>query len=202
MSLSNVFPGGQTRPAGDLGLLVNGRSPGLLWKIRNFRHWLRDLWKIRLCEALRIATFYGTLKLQVAHADGTTTDYGVVSHRVITTAYVTNLATYQYDGSGVLLTAFDYHAIGTGTTAESAADTQLQTEVESRVSGTPTNPSAGVYRSTASFSITGTRAITEHGLLSAASTGTLCDRSVFSAVNVVNGDTVTTQYSLTYSAGG
>lgn len=200
--LRSIPTAGQARPAGDVAIRVNGRGPGALWRLRNLAHWWRGWWKLQIAQLLNLAYLHGEVRLQVRHADGRVTDYGVVSHRVVTTAFVTALATYMYDGSGVNPTAYDYHAIGTGATAEASSDTALVTEVETRASGTPTNPGAGQYRSTGTVSITGTRAITEHGLLSAASTGTLLDRSVFSAVNVVNGDSVTVQYTITFSAGG
>jgi hypothetical protein len=48
-----------------------------------------------------------------------------------------------------------------------------------------------------------TLAITEHGLFSAASgTDELMDRTLFSAINVVSGDTITPTYNLTCTAGG
>jgi hypothetical protein len=200
--LRSTFQSGSARPDGDLAILVNGRGPGALWRLSNLANRWRGLWRLWAAQLLSLAYMHGRLRLQVRHADGRVTDYGVVSDRVVTTAFVTALATYMYDGSGVLPTAYDYHACGTGTTAEAVGDTALVTEVETRATGTPTNPGAGQYRSTGTVSITGTRAITEHGLLSASSTGTLCDRSVFSAVNVVSGDSIQFQYTLTFSAGG
>jgi hypothetical protein len=46
--------------------------------------------------------------------------------------------------------------------------------------------------------------VTEHGLFSASSAGTLWDRSKFSAINLVgaNGDGLQTTYDMTASAGG
>jgi len=105
--------------------------------------------------------------------------------------------------SGLLLldiggTAFDYLAIGTGSSAVTAADTTLGTE-SYRVAGTGTQQTSSVANDTArltgSFSITGTHAITEAGILNAASTGTLLNRTVFSAVNVNSGDTLEIQWT-------
>jgi len=46
-------------------------------------------------------------------------------------------------------------------------------------------------------------ASTEHGIFSAASAGTLWDRSKFTAINLVAGsDSLQTQYDMTASAGG
>ena len=84
-----------------------------------------------------------------------------------------------------------YVAQGTGTTAAAKGDTTLETEsAESRVSGTKSQPSADKNRVVATITATGTRAITEAGLLTASSSGTLIVRAVFSAINVVSGDSI------------
>lgn len=103
----------------------------------------------------------------------------------------------RINGSGSPAAA-TYIAVGTGTNAFAAGDTALQTELAtsglSRVNGTvslvtttTTNDTAQV---TTTFTVTGTQAVTESGVLNAASTGTLLCRQVFSAINVVNGDTL------------
>lgn len=100
--------------------------------------------------------------------------------------------------------AFTYIAVGTGTTAANAADTTLETELAasglsraaatvSRVTTDVTNDSA---RLTKTFSVTGTVAVTESGVLNAASTGVLLARQVFSAVNVVNGDSLAVTWTI------
>lgn len=94
--------------------------------------------------------------------------------------------------------AFTYIAVGTGTTAANAADTTLQTEIidsglaraaatASRVTVDVTNDGA---RLVYTFSVTGTKAVTESGVLNAASAGVLLARQVFSAINVVSGDSL------------
>lgn len=93
---------------------------------------------------------------------------------------------------------FDYIAVGTGTTAAAATDTALGTELAtnglsraqgttSLVTTTQTNDTAQV---TETFSVTGSSAVTEAGLLNASSSGTLLARQVFSAINVVSGDSL------------
>jgi hypothetical protein len=101
------------------------------------------------------------------------------------------------NGSGTPAAA-TYVAVGTGTNAAAAGDTTLQTEsasaglsravgTASLVTTTVTNDTAQV---TKTFTVTGTVAVTEAGLLNAASSGTLLARQVFSAINVVNGDSL------------
>jgi hypothetical protein len=92
--------------------------------------------------------------------------------------------------------AFTYIAIGTGATAAAAADSALQAETTTnggaRAAGTvgrettaQTNDTANLVKT---FAITGSLAITESGVLNAASVGILLNRQVFSAVNLVNTD--------------
>lgn len=90
-------------------------------------------------------------------------------------------------------------AVGTGTTAAAAGDTALQTEITdsglgrgaatvSNVTTTTTNDTVQFVKS---FSVSGTKAVTEEGLLDNNTTGgVLLARQVFSAINVVSGDTL------------
>lgn len=102
-------------------------------------------------------------------------------------------------------TAFDYIAVGTGTTAATATDTTLETEVTNlgltRAAGTGTSVTTNVTDDTAqflkSFTVTGAAAVTESGVLNAASTGTLLCRQTFSAINVANGDTLQITWKVT-----
>lgn len=101
------------------------------------------------------------------------------------------------NGSGTPAAA-TYIAVGTGTTAASTSDTALQTETAtsglSRAAGTVSLVTTSVTNDTAqitkTFTVTGTVAVTESGVLNASSTGTLLCRQVFSAINVVNGDSL------------
>lgn len=101
-----------------------------------------------------------------------------------------------------------YMAIGTGTTAAAAGDTALQTEATGngydRVSGTASTVTTDVTNDTnqlvASWTVTSSKAITEMGILNAASAGTLLVRNVFSAYTLQNGDTFEITHKLKHSA--
>jgi len=100
--------------------------------------------------------------------------------------------------------AFDYIAVGTGTTGAAAGDTTLETELAasglSRAQGTASRITTDVTNDTAqvtkTFTVTGTQAVTEAGLLDAASSGNLLARQTFSAVNVVNGDSLAVTWKI------
>lgn len=94
--------------------------------------------------------------------------------------------------------AFTYIAVGTGTNAFNATDVALQTESStsglSRAAGSVSTVTTSVTNDTAqvtkTFSVTGTVAVTESGLFNASSSVTLLCRQTFSAINVVNTDSL------------
>ena len=104
-------------------------------------------------------------------------------------------------------TAFDFIAVGTGTTAATATDTTLETEITenglTRAAGTGTNTTDSValdqFSLVKSFSPTSSYAVTESGVLNDGSTGELLCHQTFSAINVTNGDTLTITWKITVS---
>jgi len=150
------------------------------------------------------------LHATVIRADGRVERLGLISTKLVTDAGVAFLVD-DWDNNGADLTTLNFHGCGTGTNAESAADTTLQTESttalnpdNTRATGTRSQPSANQYRSVGTVTFDNTAAITEHGLFSQAATGggTLWDRSIFSAINVVSADSIQFTYTVTLSAGG
>jgi hypothetical protein len=88
-------------------------------------------------------------------------------------------------------TAFDYIAIGTGTTTFDPTQTALANEIK-RKAGTGTRVTTAVTNDThqlvTTFSsadgLSGTSAVTESGEFNSSSGGTMLDRQVFSALNI------------------
>lgn len=192
------------------GLPRNGLDERVnAWRTSNFRHLLRGVRRVLAARALRLANFYGSLYLTHIKADGEMLDLGLASMRVVTTAGV-NFLVDALQGS-VEPEILKYHGVGTGTNAEASGDTALQTEsttiltVDStRATGSLTEgASANIFRTVGTVSFDGSGALTEHGIFSQAATGggTLLDRSVFSAINVVSGDSLAATYDLTIAAG-
>ena len=141
------------------------------------------------------------LGIVVHRADGSLEDKGVVCRRVVTTAGVNYLVdAFQ---NTVEIEDFKYHGSGTGSVAEAVGDTALGAEVETRATGSQAEgATANIYKTIGTIAYTATRAITEHGIFSAASVGTLWDRSVFASINVVNCDSIEFTYQLTCRAWG
>lgn len=93
----------------------------------------------------------------------------------------------------------EYIALGTGTNAASASDTALQTELATRVAGTLT-PTTNVWQNQATFGAgVNTGSITESGIFSASSAGTMFARQVFSAINKGASDSLQVTWQVTLS---
>jgi len=181
------------------------------WQGRNLTHYLRSLRKVAIARALGAPTFYGSLYLEVIRADGHRIDLGLVGHKVVTTAGVTKIVDFLRANDTTTGANFKFHGIGTGSTAEAAADTTLVTELtteyapdNTRPTGSQTNNGATVYRTVGTVTVDATpgAAIREHGVFSAASAGTLLDRTVFAAITLSSGDSIAATYDLTVAAGG
>ena len=102
--------------------------------------------------------------------------------------------------NGISTNFFESIAIGTGTVAAAVGDTALGAEITTaggaRGAGTTSQQTTTVTNDTAQvqllFTFTGSFAVTESGLLNVPTTGgTLLARQVFSALNVVSGDSLT-----------
>lgn len=115
------------------------------------------------------------------------------------------------------LAPFQYHASGTGNTAAAVTDTALTTELSHAAGAPSTRPAAssqtatgGASTATATFvsvgtiAYTGSAAIVEWGLFNSATigAGSLWDHRVFSAINVVSGDSIQFTYTLSAASGG
>lgn len=208
---------GDIRPSGALTAvkIPRQRAP-LSWRLHNTlrRSFIWGLivsilarWFSKITGAVTI-----TSELEAVHisAAGVKTFYGVVSRRVVTDAGVAFIVD-DWDNSGTDISTLNYHGCGTGTNAEAAGDTALQTESttalnpdSTRATGTRSQPAANQYRSVGTLTFDASAAVTEHGLLSQAATGggTLWDRSVFSAINVASGDSIQFTYTVTLTSGG
>lgn len=92
-----------------------------------------------------------------------------------------------------------YIGLGTGATAASASDTALQTELSTRSAGTLSS-STNVWQNQATFGPgVNTGAITEAGIFSASSGGTLFARQVFGVITKNAGDSLQVTWQVTFS---
>lgn len=196
---------------------TGARRPALGWRVRQRLTLLRNgsylvpLWA-RLARALGLAVAYTELHGRLLRADGTVTELGLLGRKLVTNAGVNYLAADMAGGSNDI-NLFRFHGIGTGTTAESASDTALVTELTTQYATDNTRPTGSQASSTNTYTTVGTispdsggtLAITEHGLFTQAATGggTLWDRTVFAAVNLVAGsDSLQVTHTTTFPSGG
>lgn len=180
----------------------------LWWRVRNalrpaFLYGWADNQAARIFTGLTgIPTLTAELHIVLIKGNGQRINYGVVGYRVVTTAFV-NFVTDQLQTETSVFGDFKFHDSGVGTTAENITDTAMETtDGESRVTGTQTESANNAYRSVGTITYSTTKAITEHGLLNDVTAGTLMDRTVFAAINVVNTDAIQFTYTLTLSSGG
>lgn len=175
------------------------------------KRFLRTIW-LEACLRARVlfaaastlwggdVTPVGRLSLRVIRGNGSVEDVGLVSTKVVTDAGVAYLVDSLQGTTEP--ENLRWHGSGTGTTAEAVAQTALVTEVGSRVQGSlAEGASANIFRTIATVTYGGTFAITEHAIFSASTAGTMLDRSVFAAINVINGDSIEFTYELTLPAG-
>ncbi len=180
------------------------------WRADNCRQVKRQAKPLRIARDLGVPSIFGVLFVRKHEAaTGIWHDMGLASLRVVTD-----------NGVGFIVDAFQnlvelenmkYHGIGTGGTAEAAGNSALVTELttqlnpdNTRATGTTTEAASNIYQTVATNTVDATVALTEHGIFSQAATGggVLLDRSLFSAVNLVSGDSIQTDYRLTIASGG
>ena len=187
-------------------LIKRERAP-LSWRMRNMMRlafivgWLGYHLGHLYSRLFGAPVLLGRLDAVIRRADGSIVDYGCLGYRVVTTAFV-SFVVDQLQTETSVFGDFKYHDSGVGVTAENITDTAMgTTDGEARTTGTQTENAANEYRSVGTIAYTTTKAITEHGLFNDPTAGTLMDRTVFSAINVVNGDSIQFTYTLTCTAG-
>jgi hypothetical protein len=177
------------------------------YRVSNWKNATRGLARIATARVAGAPTQYGVVSGKVTRANGDVLDLGVLSFRVVTDVGVGFIVdAFQ---NSVELENMKYHGFGTGTTAEAASQTALVTELTTQYATDNTRPTgsttegatANIYRSVGTLSPDASVAITEHAIFSATSAGVMLDRSVFSAINLVSGDSLQITYDLTFTSG-
>lgn len=126
-----------------------------------------------------------------------------VRDRVVTTAFVDFIVDQLITETSVF-GDFKYHDSGTGVGDEAVGDTALGTPTGEALSvGTQVETDHDTYKSIATDTYAGTFAITEHGLFNHATpaSGTLADRTKFTAINVVSGNQIEFTFEISFTAG-
>lgn len=200
----------QMRFSGELSMrLIHAHRAPWQWLLRQWTRW--DFWCGLFCALLarlfskltRIPTLVGSLRVHLIRADGSVVNYGLLSRRLVTDAFVEFMVD-ELQAETVEWGDFKYHDCGTGVVAANVADVGLGIPYGgARAVGTQVEgATAEIYRSVGTVVFVAGFAITEHGLFNNAAGITLMDRHVFAAINVINGDSIQFTYELTCNSGG
>lgn len=147
-----------------------------------------------ITENLRLK---GRLNIVLRDENGNIKDEREVDNLVVT-AGLTYIASRM---TGVSSNVMSHMALGTGTTAAAAGQTDLVTLTGSRVALTSSTPGTSnvVYVATFGAGVS-TGAITEAGIFNASTAGTMLCRTVFSVVNKAAGDSMTVTWTISLVA--
>jgi len=180
------------------------------WTLRNrmrfdfIKNWVAyHVLSKALTKATGIQVMKGKLRARKISGDGSSLDYGVIAHGLVTDAFVEFMVD-ELQADTTEWGDFKYHDSGVGVTGANVADTDIETtDNEARGVGTQIEgATAEIYKSVGTITYSGALAITEHGLFSQAAGTTLMDRHTFGAINVVNTDSIEFTYELTCTSGG
>lgn len=116
-------------------------------------------------------------------------------HNLVVTTGLNHIADQLSSSPGQ--SAMSHMAVGTGSTAASASDTTLGTELDRNALTSRTDADAVVTYVGTWAAGDGTGALTEAGIFNASSSGTMLARVVFSAINKAAADTLTITWTLT-----
>lgn len=173
-------------------------DPVIGWKLNNLKNLLKGFKRVERESGFKNTRPAGVLRIK-ARVKGEEYDLGLASVDKVTN----NGVAYIIDAIQALATIenLKWHGSGTGVTAEATGDSALVTEVGSRVAGTQIEgASANIYKTVATITYGATYSITEHGLFSASTSGTLFDRSVFTAIGVDTSTNIEFTYEYTLNA--
>lgn len=130
-------------------------------------------------------------------------DYGFVeelgwlSGAKVTDAFVSEIIDELVSATGSEFADFDFHEVGTDSTAEANSQTALIVSSGiARATGTPTD-SDPIYQSVATITADATETWEEHGLFNNSTGAALMDRSLTGGQSVASGNQVSYTYQLT-----
>jgi len=149
----------------------------------------------------------GIVEYKVTRADGTVETKTVTNQ--IQNLGLAAIASLIASDNPQTSTAFDYIAVGTGT-GQGVADTTLASEITTAggerrggenvtASSQTTTITNDTIQFQTTFTFTGTFAVTEAGILNAASAGVLLAYQDFSVINVSDGDSLQVTWKISLS---
>jgi hypothetical protein len=139
----------------------------------------------------------GQIAIVLKDKDGNVKEERTEKNLVVTTG-LNYIASRMKDASA---TAMTHMALGSGTTAAAAGQTDLVTLLGAREALDSTTVTANAVAYVSSFEAgDATGAVTEAGIFNASTSGTMLCRVVFSVVNKAADDTMTVTWTITLAA--
>jgi len=139
----------------------------------------------------------GRLSIVLKDVDGNIKDTREVDNLVVDTG-LDYIASRMKDATA---TAMSHMALGSGTTAAAAGDTDLESVLGSREALDSTTVTDNTVQYVSSFEAgDATGAVTEAGIFNASTGGTMLCRTVFSVVNKGANDTLSITWSISLTA--
>ncbi len=138
----------------------------------------------------------GRLNIQIIGPDGQVKQEETVDNLVVTVG-LNFIASRIKDATATVMT---HMAVGAGTAPAAAGNTALGTELGRVGLGSTTVTNNQVVYAASFGAGVGTGAVTEAGLFSASTGGTMLCRTVFSVVNKEAGDTMSISWTVTIGA--
>lgn len=127
-------------------------------------------------------------------------DLGWLSGAKVTTAFRDEIVDELFSATSSEFADFDYHEVGTSTTAESNAHTALQTSSGiARATGSPTD-GGSTYVSVATITADATESWEEHGIFNNSTSVAMMDRNLTGGQSVNSSDQVEYTYTMTVNA--
>ena len=139
----------------------------------------------------------GDVAIVVKNKDGKVKDSREI-HNLVVSAGLEYICSRM---AGTSASVMSHMAVGSGTTAASAGQTDLVSILGSREALDSTSASSNTITYASSFEAgEGTGAVTEAGIFNASSSGTMLCRTVFAVVNKDADDTMSITWSITLTA--
>jgi hypothetical protein len=139
----------------------------------------------------------GDVAIVLKDKDGKVKESREINNLVVS-AGLTYICSRMADASAGVMS---HMALGSGTTAAAAGDTDLESILGSREALDSTTASSNTITYVSSFEAgEGTGAVTEAGIFNAATSGTMLCRTVFAVVNKQADDTMSVTWTITLTA--
>ena len=139
----------------------------------------------------------GDVAIVLKDKDGKVKESREINNLVVS-AGLTYICSRMADASAGVMS---HMALGSGTTAAAAGDTDLESILGSREALDSTSASSNTITYVSSFEAgEGTGAVTEAGIFNASSSGTMLCRTVFPVVNKQADDTMSVTWTITLTA--